>query len=132
MSEVKSIYSLKWCVQSVNVVGYSPEYVVLCCVAGAMRRIQSNLLQYMVLCCVAGALRRIQSNLWQYVVLCCMAGALRTIQSNLWQYLISVLLILLKAVEVLEIQKSNCCVTPLDLSELSVKIQVSQDVMLCC
>ena len=92
MSEVKIIYSLEWCVQSVSVVGYSPEYVMLCCVA----------------------------------------GALFDIQSNLSQYLISVLIISLKTSEVPEIQKLNCCVTPLDLSEISVKIRVSQDVILCC
>jgi hypothetical protein len=68
----------------------------------------------------------------EYVILCCVAGALRRIQHNLSQYLVSVLLILLKTLEVLEIQMLNCCVTSLDLSEMSVKIQVSWDVMLCC
>ena len=65
-------------------------------------------------------------------MLCCVAGALSGIQSNLSQYLISVLVISLKDLKVPEIKKLNCCVTPLDLSAMSAKIQVSQDVMLCC
>ena len=48
MLEVKIIYSLEWCVQSVSVVGYSPEYMMLCCVAGALSGIQSNLSQYLI------------------------------------------------------------------------------------
>ena len=47
MSEVKIIYSLEWCVQSVSVVGYSPEYVMLCCVASAVFDIQSILSEYL-------------------------------------------------------------------------------------
>jgi len=65
------------------------------------------------------------------VMLCCVAGALSGIQSNLSHYLISALLIQLRASEVPEIQKLNCCVAPFDLSEMSVKIRVSKDVMLC-
>jgi hypothetical protein len=58
----------------------------------------------------------------EYVMLCCVAGALFDIQSNLSEYLCSVLLISLKTLEVPEIQKLNHCVTPIDLSEMSVKI----------
>jgi len=68
----------------------------------------------------------------EYVMLCCVAGTPSGIQSSFTQYLFSVLIISLKTSEVPEIQKLNCCVTPLDLSEMSVKIRVSQDVMLCC
>ena len=68
----------------------------------------------------------------EYVMLCCVAGALSEIPSNLSQHLISALLILLKALKFPEIQKLNFCVTPLDLSEMSVKIRITQDVMLCC
>ena len=58
----------------------------------------------------------------EYVMLCCVASALFDIQSNLSEYLCSVLLISLKTLEVPEIQKLNHCVTPIDLSEMSVKI----------
>ena len=51
----------------------------------------------------------------EYVMVHCVAGSLSGIQSILSQYLISVLLILLKALEVPEIWKLNCYVTPLDL-----------------
>ena len=51
MSEVKIIYRLEWRVQSVSVVGYTSEYVTLCCVCGwftVWNPIQSNLSQYLI------------------------------------------------------------------------------------
>ena len=42
------IYIFEWCVHSESVVRYSPEYVMMCCVAGALSGIQSSLSQYLI------------------------------------------------------------------------------------